>query len=73
MMVSSRSQIKTRSKFDSGSGDGFGALRFLFRALLDPPGKREKPNVLDAHHIHFPVNCVFFCSHANIFRLQQGR
>jgi hypothetical protein len=44
MMVSSRSQIKTRSKFDSGSGDGFGALRFLFRALLDPPGNGENPN-----------------------------
>lgn len=29
--------MKTRSKFDSGSGDGFGALRFLFRALRDPP------------------------------------
>lgn len=37
IIVSSRSQMKTRSKFDSGSGDGFGALLFLFLALRDPP------------------------------------
>ena len=51
MMVSSRSQMKTRSKFDSGSGDGLGALRFLFRALLDPPVKGHTKFIKD--HVHY--------------------
>jgi hypothetical protein len=59
MMVSSRSQMKTRSKFDSGSGDGLGALRFLFRALLDPPVKRHTKLIKD--HVHYLIaNCVCF-------------
>jgi len=37
MMVSSRSQMKTRSRLDSGSGDGLGCLRLRFRLLRDDP------------------------------------
>ena len=49
MMVSSRSQMNTRSKFDSGSGDGLGALLFLFRALRDPPAQQVINQLTNSH------------------------
>lgn len=59
IIVSSKSQMKTRSKLDSGSGEGLGALRFLFREFRVPPIKIRR-NM-------YKVNFRKICSSAKTF------